>query len=419
MRITASIVILLMMLLSGRANTIPSNEEAVRLAIEGHSNATPWIAAQGSFVAVAWGATPPSGGADVYVAVSRDGARTFDSPVRVNARPRTARLGGELPPRIALSRPPDVGVDPAMTVVWGSKETRTEIRAARSIDGGKTFLAERSLSAADAAGDRGWHALTIGEHGTAHVLWLDHRRLASRPKTSHDHHGDGAEMAQFSGLYYSDGTSERELTPGVCYCCKVATATGADGSVFAAWRHVYKGNIRDIAFMLSRDGGRTFTAPSRVSEDNWQLAGCPDDGPAMAVGPDGVVHLVWPTVIDGDTPQGALFHASTRDGRTFTARQRIATLGGPKPSHPQVAALGNGRLIVAWDEVIDGVRRASARSLHITADGDMSSGSLVSIGGESASAYPVLAATDSGLVTVWTNGLGAASVINVTRLQVP
>jgi len=26
---------------------------------------------------------------------------------------------------------------------------------------------------------------------------------------------------------------------------------------FAAWRHVYPGNIRDIAFTVSRDGGRT------------------------------------------------------------------------------------------------------------------------------------------------------------------
>jgi hypothetical protein len=415
MRLAASIAVLLAMSPGGTATNPPPQESAVRLAVEGRSNATPWIAAQGAFVAVAWGATPPSGGADVYVAVSRDSAATFERPVRVNSRAGTARLGGELPPRIALSRSGSGAVDPVITVVWGAKETTTEIRSARSTDGGQTFTGERSLSSPGAAGDRGWHAVAIDERGTAHVMWLDHRGLATRPRTAHDHHSDGADMAQFSSLYYWDGTTEQEVAKGVCYCCKLAAGIGADGSLFAAWRHVYKGNIRDIAFVSSRDGGRTFSAPSRVSEDNWQLAGCPDDGPAVAVGPDGVMHLVWPTVIGGATPRGALFYASTRDGRSFTPRQPIATLGGPKPSHPQIAALDDGRLTVAWDEVVDGVRRAAARSLHIT-DGTLRSGDIVPIGSDTAGAYPVLAVASRGLLAAWTRGVGGDSVINVTRL---
>ena len=419
MRIIAWVAMLLATAFGGGSEAQTTDRGTISLAIDGRSNATPWIAAQGAFVAIAWGATPPNGGADVYVAASRDSGMTFDRPVRVNARPGTARLGGELPPRVVLSPARKAGADPVITVVWGSKETGTEIRIAQSIDGGRTYIAERSLSAPAAAGDRGWHALTTGSNDDTHILWLDHRALAARPKTGHDHHGDGAEMAQFSSLYYSDGATERELAKGVCYCCKLATAAGKDGSLFVAWRHVYKGNIRDIAFISSRDAGRTFSAPSRVSEDNWQLAGCPDDGPAMAVGQDGVVHLVWPTVIGGESPRGALFYASTRDGRAFTPRQSIATLGSSKPSHPQIAALGDGRLIVAWDEVLDGVRRAAARSMRISADGEMSTGDIVPISGDTAGAYPAMAATSRGLLAVWTRGVGAASVIHVTRLHVP
>ena len=48
--------------------------------------------------------------------------------------------------------------------------------------------------------------------------------------------------------------SARALTSGVCYCCKTSLAI-ADGSVYAVWRHVYPGNMRDIAFTVSRDGG--------------------------------------------------------------------------------------------------------------------------------------------------------------------
>ena len=284
MRCTPSIVMLLAMAFGGSLIARQPNLGTVQLAIEGRANATPWVAARGPFVAVAWGATAAAGGTDVYVAVSRDSAGTFDSPVRVNARPGTARLGGELPPRVALSpvQPAVPSLRSPSSGAQRKRPPRSEVRGQSMADGHsrRAFL-ERTTGA---AGDRGWHALAIDEGGTPHILWLDHRGLAARPKMAHDHHGDGADMAQFSGLYYSTGAGERELAKGVCYCCKVAFAAGTDGSLFAAWRHVYKGNIRDIAFAASRDGGRTFSAPSRVSEDNWQLAGCPDDGPAIGHG---------------------------------------------------------------------------------------------------------------------------------------
>src|SRR5678815_5207199 len=73
----------------------------VTLAVQGRTNSTPWIAASGSFVAVTWGASVEGKG-DVYVATSRDSGRTFSAPVQVNAVAGEARLGGEIPPRVAL-----------------------------------------------------------------------------------------------------------------------------------------------------------------------------------------------------------------------------------------------------------------------------------------------------------------------------
>ncbi|MFA5909545.1 MAG: sialidase family protein [Vicinamibacterales bacterium] len=313
----------------------------VVLAIEGRTNQTPWVASEGSFIAVAWGARTPGGATDVYVAVSRDAGVTFAKPVAVAGTAGEARLGGEMPPRVALARQPR-GADPLIVVLWTARaDGRTSIRSARSTDGGRTFTPSTTLSSPSAAGDRGWPALTVDAAGTPHAIWLDHRGLAEAAGAGeHSGHGqsastpvqrDGVATAQKSALYYAQagGPGERELTKGVCYCCKTALAAGTGGSLFAAWRHVYAGNIRDIAFMQSRDGGKTFSAAARISEDGWQLDGCPDDGPAMAVDRNNVVHIVWPTVIGGDNPEGALFYASTKDGRRFTPRRRIPTLGGP------------------------------------------------------------------------------------------
>ena len=417
----AFIAVLLAAAALGAALPIEATVSEVTLAVADRSNQTSWAAAVGPFVAVAWGAQPADGKLDVFVAVSRDSGRTFAPPVRVNDIEGEARLGGELPPRVALL-PRSGGALPEIVVAYGSKTTGTAIKVSRSTDGGRTFASARELQAPGAAGDRGWHAMTIDRAGAAHVMWLDHRGMVSGKAESHAHHEaaamDGAAMAERSGLYYAQDTAEaqeREVLKGVCYCCKVALATAADGAIVAAWRHVYAGNFRDIAFTISRDGGRTFAAPQRLSEDRWQLAGCPDDGPALAVDGTGVIHAVWPTVIGGEKPEGAVFYASSRDGRTFSPRTRIPTLGSPKPMHPQIVADGAGRLAVAWDEVIGGVRQASMRTIRFDAAGRPTFGATARLGTPDAtSSYPMLVSTPEGLLAIFVEGKPGESRIRVT-----
>ena len=395
------------------------------LGVAGRSNATPWVAGGGSLVVVAWGASV-EGKTDVFVAVSHDSGQTFGAPVQVNTIPGEARLGGELPPRVAVTQGRG-SAQPEIVVLWTARGAPTAIRTARSRDGGRTFEPPVALQGPDAAGDRGWPSLALDSRGTAHAIWLDHRGLAASCRAAgRDHRSgaahDGVAMAQKSGLYYASGTenpgAERELAKGVCYCCKTALAAGADRAVYAAWRHVYPGNIRDIAFTFSRDGGRSFAGPIRVSEDTWAINGCPDDGPAIAVDPKGQVHLAWPTVVGGANPEGALFYASTRDGRTFTPRTRIPTLGSARPTHPQIVVDGRGRIVVAWDEALNGQRAAAAREIRPQPGPRVEFGPVISLSPGEPATYPVLAATGSGLVAVWTTG-GDASVIQTRIVSLP
>lgn len=411
-----------------------SGEDTV-LGVAGRSSQTPWAAAVGDFVAVAFGATTPEGKSDVFVAVSRDGGLRFSTPVRVNTVEGEARLGGELPPRVGLVA--RSGGDPEIVVAYGAKTQATEIRVARSSDGGVTFGPSRALQAAGAAGDRGWHAMALDARGEAHVMWLDHRGLAAGAGDHHAHGGkpagstaahdmekaaiDGVAMAERSGLYYArDGArpaAERELVKGVCYCCKVAMAATPAGGIYAAWRHVYPGNIRDIAFISSSDGGLRFGAASRVSADDWHLAGCPDDGPAMSVDDRGTAHLIWPTVIGGSQPEGALFYASSADGRSFAPRVRIPTLGSPRPMHPQVLAVSPDRIVVAWDEVMNGIRQAAVRSLRFDEAGQPIFGTAERLGTpDSPSSYPLLVSTSRGTLAVYVSGKPGATEIRVAGI---
>jgi hypothetical protein len=383
--------------------------DPVTLAVGGRSNATPWVAAAGEFVAVTWAASV-SGKGDVMIAVSRDGGLAFAPPVRVNTQEGEARISGEIAPRVALLA--RAGADPIISVAWNAKDTRTHIKTARSADGGRTFDQATSLQTADAAGDRGWQALALDARGALHAIWLDHRAMAAGATKGHEHQGehDGVAMAQRSALYYASASGERELFKGVCYCCKTAMAVGPDGAIHAAWRHVFANNMRDIAYSVSRNGGASFAPLLRVHEDKWSINGCPDDGPAIAIDGQGTVHLVWPTVLNGE--QGALMYATSRNGRPFATPVRVPTMGSPKPSHPQIAAAADGRIMIAWDEVIGGVRTAAGREVSIR-NGKVEFAGPIRFA-EGTSTYPVVAPTSQGWLAVWSTG-GPTSVLRAKR----
>jgi hypothetical protein len=395
----------------------------VSLAVQGRSNAAPSIAADGSFVAVAWGASTPDGATDVFAAISRTAGRVFSAPVRVNDVAGDARLNGEQPPQIGLVR--RAGREPEIVIVWTTKsDTGTKLLYARSLDGGRTFGRSALVPGTAAPGNRGWLAVNVESTGRVDVLWLDHRDLASDTTLATSHHdhasqkADGVAMAQRSKLYLAslDGSlPPRALTGGVCYCCKTALSTTPTGSIFAAWRHVFPGNLRDMAFMMSRDAGRTFAPTVRVSEDQWVLEGCPDDGPSMAVDSKSVVHLVWPTLVadgkNGD-PTIGIFYSSTADGSRFGQREAIPTAG--VPHHPRIVVSTDGTLVAAWDESGDGTRRiALARG---GAGGGKTRFRREVISSAEAAVYPAMAITGDAAIVVWTSGASESSSIRIHRL---
>jgi hypothetical protein len=389
----------------------------VMVGVEGRSNQSAMVAAAGQFVALVFAASDANG-ADVYSAVSRDGGARFGPPVRVNSTPGDARVGGEQPPRVVLIE--KQGAMPEIVVVWTTKSPDgTRLLTARSADGGRSFGASTMLPASNGAGNRGWESVAVDRSGRVFALWLDHRESARAREMSKgmaEMKHDPTAQAELSKLYFAslDDKTPLVITGGVCYCCKTSLATGADGSVYGVWRHVYPGSQRDIAFTVSRDGGRTFSSPVRVSEDHWQFDGCPENGPALAVDRDRRVHVAWPTPPDGKTGMPlALFYAMSRDGRSFTPRVRVPTNGAAH--HVQMAATAGGAVLLAWDEIGAGGRKIRIAHARPDAAGKASFDAASPLDGEAGN-YPVVAATNSGAVVAWTRTAASGNVIAVARI---
>ena len=145
------------------------------------------------------------------------------------------------------------------------------------------------------------------------------------------------------------------------------------------------------------------------------IDGCPENGPAVALaGAD--VHVVWPTVVGGDggaAPTMAVFHAFTRDRRTFSARDRLPTQG-QTPKHPRVATLTDGSVAAVWDEGQGGQRRVVVA--RRAARGATAFDRTV-VQDPAFAQYPALAAVPGGgLVVAWASGVADHTVIRVARL---
>jgi hypothetical protein len=390
------------------------------LGVTGFVNSTPSLAVLDRTVVAVWSAAK-DGVANVYVATSGDGGQTFSAPHRINDTDGDATANSEQPPRAVISGAAGART---VTVVWSKRNDgpersrRDAVRIARSTDGGRTFSAASSIHDSAWSGARGWESLATGRANAVHAVWLDgrdaERKLAEAKAHSGMPHKGQPPQDIYHGILTPDGRRiETVIATGVCFCCKTAVALDARGNVYAAWRHIFPGSMRDIAFARSTDGGRRFEPLVRVSEDKWELNGCPEDGPALAVDQSGVIHVAWATLVnEGGEPQKAVFYATSRDGRTFSARTRVPT-AGITPGHPQLTATADGGAAIVWDETVDGLRRVSLGRVSST----RVIGAPQVLSGKEYASHPVIVRSVGDLIVAWTSR--DESLIRLRRIEQP
>lgn len=399
----------------------------IRLAVDGRANDNVSATARGNAVAVAWSGTAHDT-TDVFVAVSRDGGASFGPAQRVNTVPGDARVGGEQPPRVALVADPGGIAQPV--VVWTRKDPAGTRIVWSATNAGAAFSPAANVPGADGVGNRGWESVAVGEGDRPLALWLDHRETAGAAVAPMHHHEgaaangkvapdmpkpDPVERAGLSRVWFAslDGAvPPRSITGGVCYCCKTALAASGE-RVVAAWRQVFAGNQRDIAFAQSTDGGRTFSSPVRVSADQWKFDGCPENGPAVAIGRDGAVHVAWVTPRGGiEGAPLALYTASTLDGTAFSPRAQVPTPGAV--AHLQLVAERGGGLVLAWDEATPAGRVVRVSRGAARGDGRATFGRPLTMPGTGD--HPALAAADSGTALAWVRKDAGASFVQLVRV---
>lgn len=135
------------------------------------------------------------------------------------------------------------------------------------------------------ATEHGFVATATADDGRLGVVWLDGRKFAE------GHGGATGEMTvRFAELSPTGETGpEVELDGRACDCCQTALVPLPDGWL-ALWRDRSPSEVRDIVASRYHEG--EWSAPMRVRDDGWRIAGCPVNGPAADARGDRVV-VAW------------------------------------------------------------------------------------------------------------------------------
>lgn len=293
-----------------------------------------------------------------------------------------------------------------------------------SADGGKNWENPKFLhSDTSRAYGRSFFDLATLKNGEIAAVWLD-GRFGKTLKGS---------ALFFAATEKGQGfTTEKCLQKGICECCRTDIICDEEGNIHIAYRDIEVQDmlgkqVRDMAYIFSGDNGQTFTDAKPISNDQWQIEGCPHSGPTLAV-KNQVINAVWFTAGGGP---GLYYTRSQLPGAGFNSR----TLLTPTGKHPQMIALQDGRLAIACDEsgheeppakkdhsesmaMNHQAKGGSAKiMLRILADGKEERKMEITDGAQ-ADHHAVLTPIDGGALLAWTRDENGRSKVYYTRIAI-
>jgi hypothetical protein len=268
------------------------------------------------------------------------------------------------------------------------------ITIARSFDGGQTWGTPFVPHRDGVKAEHGFVSLFAAQDGALAAVWLEGRER--KPGAGGHDQGRGDMRLRYVKIK-RDGTlaDEAVLDTRVCECCPTSAAMTADGPVVVYRdRSEAEKEIRDISIVRLKDG--KWSAPRPVFQDNWQLQGCPVNGPVVAAAGRRVA-VAWFTAANNASRVKLVF--SDNAGESFG--EPIVVDDGNPAGRVDVMLLADGSALVCWlEKLSDGV---AVRVRRVRPDGQRDETITVAPSGTVRSnGFPQMARARDTLVFVWT-----------------
>jgi hypothetical protein len=283
-------------------------------------------------------------GGQISAASSKDGGRSFSTPVSVTKERLNLDWGPDARPKIVVDR--NGGIALAFSI-FRDKAFNGQVLTTRSTDGGQSFAPLRPITSSNES--QRFEAIGLDADGSVFAAWLDKRNRVPAQQSGQKYDGAGLFFASSKdgGATYSGA---RLAADNTCECCRLGLGFAGPGRPVVVFRNIFEGSVRDHAIVTFSDLA-TAGEIRRVSKDDWQIAACPHHGPSLSISAAGTYHVTWYT--NGKVRKG-LFYARSRDGgRSFS---KPIPIGQPdrNPSRPYVIA-DPGETAMVWKE-FDGAK---------------------------------------------------------------
>jgi hypothetical protein len=238
----------------------------------------------------------------------------------------------------------------------------------------------------------------------AGMIWLDGRNMTGEAH-NHGAEGSGEGMTLRSALVTADAEvlQPRLVDNLVCDCCQTDIALSEAGPV-AVYRNRTGEEIRDIYYARLLNGRWDTGRP--VSDDQWNISGCPVNGPAIAARGNDLV-VAWYTGANEESAVKVAFSSDYSEGFEPAIKMDVADpLGGV-----DVLLLDNGDSVVSWlGETAEG--KAVFRLQRVSHNGIKGQQHQIAVTSAGRmTGFPQMVSTGEKIVLAWTDRSDQKTVI--------
>lgn len=268
------------------------------------------------------------------------------------------------------------------------------VNISSSKDGGQTWTKPIVPHGDNTKTEHGFVSLIALPDGRLGAVWLDGRNMKDM---KHEEEGKpaSASMTLRYATIDADGklSEEAQLDERVCECCQTSAALTSEGAI-AVYRDRSQTEVRDIYFVKQVNG--SWSSPKPVYSDNWEISGCPVNGPSVAADGRRVV-VAWFT--EGSDQPRVKVAFSGDAGATFG--NPIQVDEGDAVGRVDTLLLPDGSALVCW--MSGTVESGAIKVRRIRQDGTLGPASVIAKTDISrSSGFPRMARLNDEVHFAWT-----------------
>jgi hypothetical protein len=262
---------------------------------------------------------------------------------------------------------------------------------------GLKWLEPQVLNTDGLKAEHGFVSMAVMPNGELLISWLDGRNTASEDAHAAHSHEHGGEMSLRAAIFDKDfnRVKEWELDNRVCDCCQTSALSIGDAAMIW-YRDRSESEVRDISMLRFEQG--EWSEPQNFYADNWEIAGCPVNGPSSASLNENIL-VAWYAM--NEEQAKVKFRHSGNGGQNFESQ--VVLNENPGPGRVHVCAIKHRNSFgVTWLETLEGETKIMFAEVDATKGNILHKKALLSTSAARASGFPRIAYDGKGIVLAYT-----------------